>query len=736
MIWPDGTINRPQIVAFQDLYSGKTLSWRVDHDPNSVMVMAAFGEMIEKFGKPGRCLFDNGHEFANKWLTGGSKTRFRFKIRDDDPLGVLPLLGIKQHWATPAHGQAKPIERAFGDFARNIAKDPRFHGAYVGNSPMAKPENFGERAIPAATFLKVLAEGIIKHNAREGRLSKTAQGRSFDETFAESFATVPIRPATEEQRRLWLMGQQVAKLNKDNGQLRLYNNYYHSDWMSQHPSKKIVARFDPENLHSGVYIYDADGAFMGFAECRQAVGFFDVTGAKELARRKSRIKRAEKALVEAHRPISIEQIGCDMDALAPESPEALEAKVVSPMFGQKPAPIIFDTPSYSRVEDDDRVAMASIGQALGAAIDDNVALIVAERLVRTTETSALAQDVVDLAASLTTAESDIVAQVTATNQLIVRVTDNEGVFAGISQSITTLTSSIGDNTASITDQSTTTDGIMAEQTIALDVNGHISGLILRAEIGSGGAVISTAAFVADKFAIVGPGGAPETPFVVYTTPQTIGGKTVPPGVYMTTAFIHDGFINSAMIGNAEIGNAQIAGILQSADYAQDGDGVPTNGIKINFSNGVMKLAGPVFSRELVIASGSFTVAAGIGNGATVRFPFVNTGVRIGQDDVWQLPKRVFVATARVVPGVGSNVNNASLWAAKAEVLNGAAWFGAANWGSSKGLLNAWSEDPATLVNPAWRSGNDQRILLTIEAETSSLTISGPITVHWKLNEVT
>lgn len=41
--WPDGTINRPQIIAFQDLYSGKILSWRVDHDPNKVMVMAGSG---------------------------------------------------------------------------------------------------------------------------------------------------------------------------------------------------------------------------------------------------------------------------------------------------------------------------------------------------------------------------------------------------------------------------------------------------------------------------------------------------------------------------------------------------------------------------------------------------------------------------------------------------------------------------------------------------------------------
>lgn len=349
--WPDGTINRPQIVAFQDLYSGKILSWRVDHDPNKVMVMAAWGELVEKWGIPRHCLFDNGREFANKWMTAGTATRFRFKVRDDDPLGVLPLLGVQVHWAKPAHGQAKPIERAFRDLASDIAKDPRFAGAYVGNRPDAKPENYGSRAIPAETFIKVLAEGIEEHNARDGRLSHTALGRSFDVTFAESYASAPIRKATEEQRRLWMMGQHAGKLRRDNGQLRLYGNYYHSDWMSQRAGEKIVARFDPEDLHAGIYIYAADGGFLGFAECQQKVGFFDVTGARETARRNARIRRAEKALADAHRPIPIEQIAADLDAMAPTAANDLTTKVVAPEFGRKTASLPFARPTYERPED-------------------------------------------------------------------------------------------------------------------------------------------------------------------------------------------------------------------------------------------------------------------------------------------------------------------------------------------------------------------------------------------------
>lgn len=329
---------RPQIVAFQDLYSGKMLSWSVDLDPNKVAVMSALGEMIQNYGIPRHCLFDNGREFANKWLTGGAPTRFRFKVREDDPLGVLPMLGIKIHWATPGHGQAKPIERGFRDFADRIAKDPRFAGAYVGNRPDAKPEDYGSRAIPLEEFLAVLEEGVRDHNARKGRLSDTARGRSFDETFAESYARAPIRKATPEQHRLWLMGQEVRKLHRNHGGLMLFKNGYWSDWMNEHAGRRIVARFDPENLHAGVFIYTPEGEFLGQAECREKVGFWDLVGAK-LHQRQQRLRRkAEKQLLDAMRPVGVQQLADALNAIEPAETPLIEAKVVelAPVRRAKP----------------------------------------------------------------------------------------------------------------------------------------------------------------------------------------------------------------------------------------------------------------------------------------------------------------------------------------------------------------------------------------------------------------
>lgn len=320
---------RPQIVGFQDLYSNKILSWRVDRDPNKVAVMSAFGEMIEAWGIPRHCTFDNGREFANKWLTGGTATRFRFKVREDDPLGVLPQMGIEVHWARPRHGQSKPIERAFRDLADNVARDPRFAGAYVGNRPDAKPENYMSRAVPLDEFMRVLEEGIAEHNARAGRLTDTARGRSFDQTFAESYEAAPIRKATEEQRRLWLMGQQVVKLHARHGQATLLGGEYWSDWMSEFAGQRIVARFDPEDLHAGLYLYGLDGAFLGYAEAKVKAPFYDLASAQAHAKDQARRRREQRQLLEAVRPRSVADVAAALDAVPRAAePAPLDAKVV------------------------------------------------------------------------------------------------------------------------------------------------------------------------------------------------------------------------------------------------------------------------------------------------------------------------------------------------------------------------------------------------------------------------
>ena len=321
-------IGRPQMVAFQDIYSGRILSWRVDQTANSSTVLLAAGEMIEDWGIPEHVLLDNGREFAAKAVTGGSKTRYRFTVTEEDVPGLFTSLGCQIHWATPYSGQSKPIERAFRDMCDNIAKDPRFHGAWTGNRPDAKPEDYGSRAVDLEEFLRVLAEGIEEHNTRVGRRSEVAYGRSFAEVFDESYAVAPIRKATEAQRRLWLMGAKGVRAHSRTGEIVFQGNRYWADWMNDIAGEPVVVRFDPADLWGGLHLYTHEGSYLGHAPALKRTGFFDMEEAKLLARARRQWLKAEREAAAAHRKFSAAQLGRMLDEVSPVEPAPPEAKVV------------------------------------------------------------------------------------------------------------------------------------------------------------------------------------------------------------------------------------------------------------------------------------------------------------------------------------------------------------------------------------------------------------------------
>lgn len=353
--WPDGTIGRPMMVTFQDVYSGKVLSKVIDQSENRTGVLLAFGDMVEEFGIPDHCVMDNGRGFASKWVTGGIPNRYRFKVKADDPLGVMPQLGIQVHWTFPYSGRSKPIERAFRDMCEDIAKDPRFAGAWMGNRPDAKPENYGSRAIDLETFVRVVDEGIAEHNARRGRRSEICGGRSFDEAFAESYARAPIRKATPEQRRMWLLGVENLSAHRDSGALRLMENTYWADWLTGFAGQKLSARFDPLDLQAGLHVYRIDGRYLGHAACREKVGFLSMDDAQTHARANRSRMRAERERLKAINTMTVLELGRQLDGLGGVEPPAAPAtKVVRGIFaGGQAAAAAMSEPGFDRQTDTD-----------------------------------------------------------------------------------------------------------------------------------------------------------------------------------------------------------------------------------------------------------------------------------------------------------------------------------------------------------------------------------------------
>lgn len=361
-------IVRPQMVAFQDIYSGRVLAWRMDMTPNSTAVLLAAGDMIEDWGIPEHVLLDNGREFAAKSITGGAANRFRFKVREDDIPGLFTTLGCKIHWATPYSGQSKPIERAFRDMCDAIAKDPRLAGAYTGNRPEAKPENYGSHAVPLSDFLKVVAEGIEEHNHRQGRRSEVAFGRSFAEVFADSYATAPIRKATEAQRRLWLMGAEGMRAETSTGRVTFQGNRFWAPWMHEIAGKRVVIRFDLADFHAGVHVYSAENEYLGHAPCVLKAGFFDMEEARTIARARREWINAEKRAAEAHVKLNPAEVGRMLTRASQRAPAEtadLEAKVVRPLFG-KPEAQAPKVPMPAPISDEIAKKQAEIIEAFAA----------------------------------------------------------------------------------------------------------------------------------------------------------------------------------------------------------------------------------------------------------------------------------------------------------------------------------------------------------------------------------
>ena len=336
--WPDGEVGRPTMVAWQCIYSGKVLSYRVDKTENTDAVRLAFGDLVERYGIPSRAYLDNGRAFASKWMTGGIPNRYRFKVKEEEPAGILTVLGVSVHWATPYHGQATPIERAFRDLCEYVARHPAFAGAYTGNDPTAKPESYGSKAIALADFLATLSTEIAAHNAREKRRGATAAGRSFDTVFAESYSQSPIRKATAEQRRLWLLAAEGVVVRRD-GSIALAaekENRYWSAALHELAGQSIVARFDPQSLHDLVHCYTMDGRYLGTAQCVQSAGFSDTQAAREHSRARNQFKRAARDQLDAELRMTALQASKFIPVVEPA--ELPDSRVVRPAFTLRTQP--------------------------------------------------------------------------------------------------------------------------------------------------------------------------------------------------------------------------------------------------------------------------------------------------------------------------------------------------------------------------------------------------------------
>ena len=351
--FPNGKVGRPKTWFWQDVHSGKILAWRTAETESSCQIRLAFADVVEKYGIPQHITIDNTRAAANKFLTGGVSNRYRFKIKDTDPLGLFPALGITIHWTSvvptaagksKGWGQAKPVERAFGigGISEVVDKHPAFAGAYTGANTTKKPDNYQSKAVALDDFEAVLDVEIAAWNAKAGRRSSICAGRlSFDEAFNRSYAEAEVIKATEEQRRMFLLEAEAVKVRIDAtvvlsaGRVQGYGqNRYHCAELYDYIGKLVTVRFDPDDLYKDIYIYKQSGEFIAIAECLVPAGFADKETARKMSRERRQMVKASKEVLKAERRMAAAEVTEELTEFTPKEPQTPAAKVVTGFFNK------------------------------------------------------------------------------------------------------------------------------------------------------------------------------------------------------------------------------------------------------------------------------------------------------------------------------------------------------------------------------------------------------------------
>lgn len=326
--WPDGEICRANLITVQDLYSGMVSGWRLAKSESAYQVGLAALNAFESWGLPRLLYADNTLAMAAKVNTGGIGGRKRFKDKPGDPDGAFKRLGIEFHWTRTAHGQSKPIERAFRDLAERISKHPEFSGAYLGNNPVNKPGNYGTKVVPVAKVAEIAEKEILRHNQQPGRRTDVCAGNlSFWQAFQRSYQsnTDRIRRLSEGQKRLlYLRTKPLTVQGRGYSGVTLFGNHYWAEPLARFAGRKVIVRYHPDNLHGDVFVYTQSGKFICEAACQVRAGFDSQKAADEHERARQQVLRSKKKLAKAERHLSAKEIA----AMEPDPPQIIPALAV------------------------------------------------------------------------------------------------------------------------------------------------------------------------------------------------------------------------------------------------------------------------------------------------------------------------------------------------------------------------------------------------------------------------
>ena len=255
---------------------------------------------------------------------------------------------------------------------------------------------------------------------------------------------------------------------------------------------------------------------------------------------------------------------------------------------------VFDTTTI-KLDSDGGDTMSAKFSAIVSDIGDNEAAIISETATRVSEDAALAASITALTATVGTNTADILTEQST----------RADADTAIASSATTLSSTVDDNTAAIAVEALSVDGLQAQYTVKVDVNGNVAGYGLAVDATT---ATPTSEFIvlADKFAVVHPAeglGTPVVPFIVS------GGIVAMQDVVIGGALIEDASIGTAKIVDLTADKIT-AGNISSALGLTTGGSVNLNGTGSNIRGGKSSYASTANGFWLGNDSGTYKFKVG------------------------------------------------------------------------------------------------------------------------------
>lgn len=295
------------IYAYQEVRSRMLLGYALGESLDADLVRSAFLNSLKTTGLliPRKIQPDNGMETAAKEHTGGAPWRRRGKVQENEIIGTFPMLGIEVDWASVAHGQTKPVERLFGTLAQRVETRPEFRGAYCGNSPEARPEEFDtDRAVSLELVEQALEEEIAAYHRTPHR-GHGMGGKSPLQVYTEQIKTpgVAIRKITQAQLRLCTYSAVSITIRRNATFTILGASYWSAGTAKLAPGKGYYVRYNSKNLSDPVYVYRKE-KLLCEAVRTELTAFNDKAAGKEIMKKRAAYTKAVKQQAKALQDLS------------------------------------------------------------------------------------------------------------------------------------------------------------------------------------------------------------------------------------------------------------------------------------------------------------------------------------------------------------------------------------------------------------------------------------------------